>query len=185
MIRLSRHVSPYFPSGHPFSYCCVVHVCLSFLLECKFSKDKAVVLECSRPSHYTGICYVKVKVAQSCPPLCDPTDYVVHGILQARILEWVAFPFSRGIFPTQGLNPGLPHCRRILYQMSHKGRPRILEWVAYPFSKGSSQPSNWTGVSCIAGGFFTSWPTCVWYLFMNTQKWSKHLIIASPFRSYL
>ena len=89
------------------------------------------------------------------------------------------------IFPTQGSNPGLQHCRHILYQMSHKGRPRILEWVAYPFSKGSSQPSNWTGVSCIAGGFFTSWPTCVWYLFMNTQEWSKHLIIASPFRSYL
>ena len=37
-----------------------------------------------------------VKVAQSCPTLCDPIDYTVHGILQARILEWVAFPFSRG-----------------------------------------------------------------------------------------
>ena len=37
-----------------------------------------------------------LKVAQSCLPLCDPTDYTVHGILQARILEWVAFPFSRG-----------------------------------------------------------------------------------------
>ena len=39
---------------------------------------------------------MKVKVAQSCPTLCDPRDYTVHGILQARILEWVAFPFSRG-----------------------------------------------------------------------------------------
>ena len=39
---------------------------------------------------------VKVKVAQSCPALCDPMDYTVHGILQARILEWVVFPFSRG-----------------------------------------------------------------------------------------
>ena len=38
----------------------------------------------------------KVKVAQLCPTLCDPMDYTVHGILQARILEWVAFPFSRG-----------------------------------------------------------------------------------------
>ena len=38
----------------------------------------------------------EVKVAQSCPTLCDPMDYTVHGILQARILEWVAFPFSRG-----------------------------------------------------------------------------------------
>ena len=39
---------------------------------------------------------VKVKVAQSCPTLCDPIDYTVHGVLQARILKWVAFPFSRG-----------------------------------------------------------------------------------------
>ena len=62
---------------------------------------------------------VKVKVAQSCPTLCDPMDYTVLGILQARILEWVAFPFSRG----------------------------------------SSQPRNQTQVSCIAGGFFTSWTT--------------------------
>ena len=38
---------------------------------------------------------VKVKVAQSCLTLCDPVDYLVHGILQARILEWIAFPFSR------------------------------------------------------------------------------------------
>ena len=43
------------------------------------------------------------------------------------------------IFLTQGSNPGHPHCRRILYQLSHKGSPRILEWVAYPFSKGSSR----------------------------------------------
>ena len=41
---------------------------------------------------------VYVKVAQSCPTLCDLMDYTVHGILQARILEWVAFPFSRGSF---------------------------------------------------------------------------------------
>ena len=102
---------------------------------------------------------VKVKIAQSCPTLCDPMDYIVHGILQVRILEWVAFPFSRGssqprdwtqvshiaggfftswvtreaqeyrvislslfqrIFPTQELNWGLLHCRRILYQLSHQ-----------------------------------------------------------------
>ena len=63
----------------------------------------------------------------------------------------------QGIFPTQGSNPGLPHCRWILYQLSHKGSPRILEWVAYPFSSTSFQPRNWTRVSCIAGGFFTNW----------------------------
>ena len=100
----------------------------------------------------------EVKVAQSCPTLCNPIDYTVHGILQVRILQWVAFPFSRGssqprdrthfphisgrflpaeppgkpkntgvgslsllqwIFPTQELNQGLLHCRRILYQLSY------------------------------------------------------------------
>jgi len=42
------------------------------------------------------------------------------------------------IFPTQSSNPGLPHYRWLLYQLSHKGSPRVLEWVAYPFSTGSS-----------------------------------------------
>ena len=47
-----------------------------------------------KPPQYYKV--VKVKVAQSCPTLCDPMDYTVHGILLARKLEWVAFPFSRG-----------------------------------------------------------------------------------------
>ena len=62
-------------------------------------------------------------VAQSCSTLCNPMDYTVHGILQARMLEWIAIPFSRGFFPNQGSNPGLLHCRQILYQLSHQGRP--------------------------------------------------------------
>ena len=48
-------------------------------------------MDCSMPGFS-----VKVKAAQSCPTLCDPVRNRVHGILQARILEWVAFPFSRG-----------------------------------------------------------------------------------------
>ena len=63
----------------------------------------------------------------------------------------------QGIFSSQGLNPGLPHCRWTLYQLSHQGNATILEWVAYPFSRGSSWPRNWTGVSCISGRFFTNW----------------------------
>ena len=63
----------------------------------------------------------------------------------------------QGTFPTQESNPGLPHCRQILYQLSHRGSPRILEWAAYPFSTESSRPRNQTGVSCIAGRFFTNW----------------------------
>ena len=63
----------------------------------------------------------------------------------------------QGIFPTQGPNPGLPHCRPILYQLSYQGSPRILEWVAHPIASGSSWPRNRTRVSCIAGGFFINW----------------------------
>ena len=45
---------------------------------------------------------LKVKVTQSCPTLCDPMHYTVHGILQARILEWVAIPFTRGSSEPRG-----------------------------------------------------------------------------------
>ena len=93
-----------------------------------------------------------MKVAQSWLSLCDPMNYTVRGILQARTLEWVAFlSLLQGIFLTQGSNPCLPHYRSIVYQLSHQGSPGILEWVASPFSSGSSLPRNQTGVSCIAG----------------------------------
>ena len=65
-------------------------------------------------------------------------DYT--GILQARILEWVAFPFSRESSQPRERNTALPHCGRILYQLSHKGSPRILEWVACPFSRDLPDP---------------------------------------------
>ena len=69
---------------------------------------------------------VQVLVAQPYLTVCDPMDCSlpgpsVHGILQARILEWVAIPFLHGIFLTKGLNLGLLHCRQILYHMSHQG----------------------------------------------------------------
>ena len=87
----------------------------------------------------------------------------VHGVAQSRTrlkqLSSSSLSLLQGIFPTQGLNSGLPRCRQILYQLSHKGSPRILECVAYPFSRGSSRPKNWTGVSDVASGFFTSWAT--------------------------
>ena len=59
------------------------------------------------------------------------------------------YSLPQGIFPTQGLNTGLQHCRQLLYQLSHKGSPRMLEWLAYPFSSGSSWPRNQTRVSCL------------------------------------
>ena len=80
------------------------------------------------------ICGVRVKVAQLGLTLCDPMEYTIHGILQARILEWVAFPFSRG--------SSQPRDQTTLqvdsYQLSHRVSPRILEWVNYLFSSGSS-----------------------------------------------
>ena len=74
----------------------------------------------------------QVKVAQSCPALCDPMDYRAHGTLQARILGWVAYPMLGWV----------------AYPM--------LGWVAYPLAGGSSRPRDRTGPSCIVGGFFTS-----------------------------
>ena len=87
--------------------------------------------------------------------LCSPPGSSVPALLQ-------------GIFPTQELNPGLPHCRQILYFLSHQGRPRILEWVAYLFSRGTFWPRIQTRVSSIAGGFFTSWATreALYYLYL-------------------
>ena len=100
---------------------------------------------------------MKVLVAQSCLTLCNPIDYSlpgssVHGISQARILVWGAIAFSRGIFPTQGSNPGLivavaakslQSCLTLCDPIdgSPSGSPvpeilqaRTLEWVAISFS---------------------------------------------------
>ena len=68
------------------------------------------------------------EVAQLFPTLCDPVDCSLpgssfHGILQAKILEWIAISFSRDL-PDPGIEPGLPHCRQILYRLSHQGSPR-------------------------------------------------------------
>ena len=55
------------------------------------------------------------------PGFCNPPGFSVHGISQARMLEWVAMPPSRGIFPAQDWKPGLLHWRWILYSLSHLG----------------------------------------------------------------
>ena len=83
-----------------------------------------------------------------------------HGLSMefSRPEYWSGYPFPfPGDLPNLGSNWGLPHCRQILYQLSHQGSPGILEWVAYPFSSRSSQPRNWTRVSCITGRFCTNW----------------------------
>ena len=65
-------------------------------------------------------------MSNSCDPMDrSPPGSSVHGISQARILEWVAIPFSRGIFPTQGPNLGLLHCRQVLYRLNHQGQASV------------------------------------------------------------
>ena len=94
-----------------------------------------------------------MKVTRSCPTLCDPMDYIVHGILQPRILDMGSLSLLQGIFPSQGSNPGLPYCRWIFLPAEPQGKPKntgvgslsVLQWI--------SQPRNQTGVSCIAGRF--------------------------------
>ena len=103
-------------------------------------------------------------VSHSCLSLCDPVDYSppgssVHGDSPGKNTGVGCHALLQGIFPNQGSNPKILHCRWILYHLSHLESPRIWEWVTYPFSRGSSWPRNQTGVSCIAGGFFTSWAT--------------------------
>ena len=86
-----------------------------------------------------------------------------HGLWPARLVcPWNSpgqntgegsHSLLQGIFPTQGSNPGLPHCRQILYQLSHQGSS--LEWVAVLFSRQSFKSRDQTQVFHTAGGFFT------------------------------
>ena len=107
----------------------------------------------------TEIISVFKNKSESCsviPTLWDPMEYSPWNS-PGQNIRVGRLSLLQGIFPTRGANLGLPHCRRILYQLSHKGSLRIQEWVAYPFSSRSSKPRNPTGVSCLAGGFITNW----------------------------
>ena len=84
---------------------------------------------------------VHAKLLQSSSTLWDPTDCSppgssVHGDSPGHSTGVGCHALLQGIFLTQGLNRGLPYCRRILYHLSHQGSPRILDWVAYPFLQG-------------------------------------------------
>ena len=145
-----------------------------FLLSSSWS-TVTLILCLSNPSSWLTLFYhfsqsdpmchaVLCLVAQSCPTLCNFMDCSltgssVHGDSPCKNTGVGRHALLQGIFLTQGWNPGLPHCRQILYHLSHQGSLRILEWVAYPFTRGISWPRNWTGVCCISGRFFTSWAT--------------------------
>ena len=71
-------------------------------------------------------------VAQLCPTLCDPMDYSppcssVHGDSPGKSIGVGWNALLQGVFPTQGLNPGLPHCRRILYHLRHQGNSNGIQ----------------------------------------------------------
>ena len=99
------------------------------------------------------------QVTQLCPTLCNPMGLYSPWNSPGQNTRVDSYSLLQGIFPIQGSNSGLLHCRWILYQLSHKGSPRVLEWVAYPFSSRSSRPRNQTKICCITGRFFTSWAT--------------------------
>ena len=84
------------------------------------SKYNLGFVSCHNPSYIVKDQKVKMKVTQSCPTLPDPMDCIVQG----RNTGVGSLFLLQGIFPTQRLNLGLPPCRQILYQLSHKGSPR-------------------------------------------------------------
>ena len=130
-------------------------------------KESTVFMEGNQIKVIT-ICFFNINllmcvlVTQLCPTLwdpmgCGPPGYSVHGDSPDKNTGVGCRALFQGIFPTQGSNPGLPHCRQILNHLSHQGNPRILRWVAFPFSRRSSPCRNQTTVSCIAGRFFMVW----------------------------
>ena len=77
------------------------------------------------PGNMKGARVSRSVISDSFDPMdCSPPSSSVCRILQARTLEWVAIPFSWGIFLTQGSNLGLLYCRQILYRLSHNRSPR-------------------------------------------------------------
>ena len=78
------------------------------------------------------------------PMDCSPPGSSVHGDSPDKYTGVGSNALIQGIFPTQGSNPALPHCRQILYYLSHQESPRIRDWVAYPLLQGifPTQESN-------------------------------------------
>ena len=70
---------------------------------------------------------LKVKVAQSCPNLSDPVDQIAHGILQARILEWVSFPSPEDL-PNPGIEPRFPALQADSLPAQPQGKPKLRNW---------------------------------------------------------
>ena len=119
---------------------------------------------------------VNMKAIQLCLTLCNPMDWMPWNF-PGQNTGMGSLSLLQGIFPTQRWNPGLLYCRWILYQLSHKRSSRILESVTYPSSSGFSQPRNLTGISCIAGGFFTNWAIREALLFLSPGLQPKYVLL--------
>ena len=109
----------------------------------------------NKPMYLWLINLQQVKVAQSSPTLCDPMDYTVHGILQARILEWVAVPSLRDLH-NPVIEPRSSALQIDSLLSEPPGKPKNTGVGSLSLSSGSSLPRNRIRVSCITGGFFTS-----------------------------
>ena len=103
----------------------------------------------SFPPGHTLCSFIAFKVTQSCSSLCNPMDYTVHGILQARTLEWVAIPFSRGSSqPSDWIQ--VSHIADRFFTSWATGKPKnigvgslsLLQWI-FP-----TQESNWGHLHC-------------------------------------
>ena len=105
----------------------------SFSLKFHFSNQGASLSSRRSP------CFSSVQLSRVCDPLdCSPPGSSVHGIVQVRILEGVGHSLLQGIFPTQGLNQELLHCRQILYHLSHQGSPKFHAILSEPDSGSGS-----------------------------------------------
>ena len=93
------------------------------------------------------------------------------GVLHARTLQCLLFP-PTGDLPNPGIEPQSPALQTDSSPTEPPGKLKNTEEVAYPFSKGYSWPRNWTGVSCIAGAYFTTWTTN-YLVFIFTVKYQR------------
>ena len=117
----------------------------------KLLNGRAAFLHCynGEGTSTSQVLRVSVLVTQSCQTLCNHMDYTVHGILQARILEWVAFP-SPGDLPNPGIEPRFPTLQADSLPAEPQGKPKntgagslsLLQWIF------QTQELNWDLQNC-------------------------------------
>ena len=129
------------------SFSCCVHK--SFLYICVYiaCSGNRFISTVFLDSLWMNVNNMNVEVAQSCPTLCYPMAYIVHGILQARILEWVAVPFSRGS-SWPGIKQGSPALQADSYQLSYQGSSCKCVNIQYLIV------SFWLTSLCVTGSRF-------------------------------